>query len=425
MSMAGGFLGGAKDRLLPAAIPFRFFVSAALFHLLAWGALFLAADEVASFRGGAGPALAAIHLLTLGVFAMTAIGASLQLFPVVTRRALTRHWPGHLVFALILPGTALLSLGMATYGFDAMRLGAILVGAGFAVFVAITASNLRGASAIPAVAAHGWLALACIVFLVTLGVLLVWNLEAGFLTDHGTYAVLHLVLAVFGFMGSLVLGLSLVLIPMFILSRSLPGGPGWAQLGLAVVALVAFSAAALRGSPWLLGLAIVAGFGAAGAHLWQMLKTMKQRMRKRLGVSFLLIRVSWANLLLALFLIAAWHMGIEFPNAPALIVFTLLAGWLLTFLCGVLQRIMPFLASMHAAGKSGLPPLMSELAGESPLKLHAVCHLSALIVCATGIVLDHALLMRAGAATGLIGAAGFAVFTLKIARKASAARPAR
>ena len=86
MSIAGGFLGGAQDRLLPASIPFRFFLSATGFHVLAWAALFLAAEDAAGFRGGTGPVLAAIHLLALGTLAMTAIGASLQLFPVVTRR---------------------------------------------------------------------------------------------------------------------------------------------------------------------------------------------------------------------------------------------------------------------------------------------------------------------------------------------------
>ena len=47
MSMAGGFLGGAKDRLLPASIPFRFFLSASVFHVLAWGMLLFGADDLA------------------------------------------------------------------------------------------------------------------------------------------------------------------------------------------------------------------------------------------------------------------------------------------------------------------------------------------------------------------------------------------
>ena len=79
MSIAATFLGGAKSRLLPPSIPFRFFAAAAAFHVLMWLGLFIGAEEAASFRGGLGVALASVHLLTLGVLTTTAIGASVQL----------------------------------------------------------------------------------------------------------------------------------------------------------------------------------------------------------------------------------------------------------------------------------------------------------------------------------------------------------
>lgn len=415
MSMVGGFLGGAQDRLLPASIPFRFFVTAAIFHLLAWTVLLLAADEVAGFRGGTGLVLAAIHLLTLGTLAMTAIGASLQLFPVVTRQALSRNWPGHLSFALMLPGVALMCWGMAEHANVTMRLGGGLTCAGLLVFVILTADNLRCATSIPVVAAHGLAALIFLVTAATLGVLLVWDMGAGFLSDRSTFAVTHLVIAAFGFMGLLVLGLSLVLIPMFVLSRSLPQGPGWAQLGLATLAIVVFSTSAFNNSTWLIWLALAFGFGAAGFYLWLMVKALKSSMRKRLGLPFLLMRVSWGFLILTLLLITVHAAGAPIPNAPSLIGFVMLAGWLLTFLCGVLQRIMPFLASMHATGKSGVPPLLSELAPEGPLKLHAICHFLALVLCGAGILTELNGLTQIGAALGCIGAAGFAWFAVTIA----------
>ena len=39
MTLAATFLGGAKSRLLPASIPFRFFIAAAIFHVAMWLAL--------------------------------------------------------------------------------------------------------------------------------------------------------------------------------------------------------------------------------------------------------------------------------------------------------------------------------------------------------------------------------------------------
>ena len=83
---AGAFIAGAASRLLPASIPFRFFGAAVAYHLLAWIVLFAGAQSVPRFAGGLGWPLAALHLVTLGVLAMTAIGASLQLLPVATRQ---------------------------------------------------------------------------------------------------------------------------------------------------------------------------------------------------------------------------------------------------------------------------------------------------------------------------------------------------
>jgi hypothetical protein len=54
MTLAASFLGGARSRLLPASLPFRYFAAAAGFHVLAWLVLLIAADELTAFTGGPG-----------------------------------------------------------------------------------------------------------------------------------------------------------------------------------------------------------------------------------------------------------------------------------------------------------------------------------------------------------------------------------
>lgn len=414
MSLPGGFLGGAQDRLLPASIPFRFFLSAAVFHVLAWAALFLDADEVAGFRGGTGLTLATIHLATLGTFAMTAIGASYQLLPVITRRALTRTWPTRASFWLLFPGICVLTLGMAQSWQMPMQIGAILVTCGLGIFLVLTADNLRRATSTPVVSAHGWVALASLAGTVALGLLLVWDFATGLMEDHATWGVIHMMLAAFGFMGLLVFGFSLILLPMFALSRSLPNAPGWAQLALSVAAFAGFTAGGLLLLPALSAISVAVGIAAVGCYLWLMHRILATRMRKRLGLSFVLIRVSWGFLILSLLLTGALMLDLGIPNAPALTGFVILAGWLLTFLLGVLQRIMPFLASMHAAGKSGLPPLLSDLTSDGPLKTHMVCHIAALALCGVGILLEATILIQFGALIGVVGAVAFFIFAIHV-----------
>lgn len=410
MSLPAAFLGGARNRLLPASVPFRYFFAAVVFHVLAWIVLLAGAGELPGYAGGPGLVLAALHLLTLGVLTMTAMGAAFQLLPVATRQPLVRVWPARAAFWLFAPGTLLLAWGMASAVPELLMSGGAAVLAGLAIFAVLTADNLRRAASLPVVAWHGRAALAALLGLGVAGGLLLADFTGGFLPDRPAVAAVHMVLAVFGFMGLFAFGFSHVLVPMFALSRSLPRYPGWAGLVLSAGAVILGVAALLLDNALLSWLTLAAGLSGAGLYLWLMHAALKNRMRKRLGLSFVLIRASWGMLAAALLLLAVIWSGVPVPGGAVLFVFLAVAGWLLTFLLGVLQRIMPFLASMHAAGRGGMPPLLSELTAETPLRVHALCHGVALAAIAAGIVLDLPLLVRAGAAAGLGGAVSFAVF---------------
>src|SRR5271169_5260495 len=145
MTLAATFQGGAGSRLLPPSVPIRFFAAAAFFHVLMWLALFDAAGEITHFRGGMGPALAAVHVLTLGVLTTTAIGASVQLLPVATRRTLAAVWPIRLVFWLVVPGLLALVAGMCALNITVTIIGAGITAVALLLYAALLADNLRRA----------------------------------------------------------------------------------------------------------------------------------------------------------------------------------------------------------------------------------------------------------------------------------------
>lgn len=424
MTLAATFLGGAKSRLLPAFVPFRFFIAAALFHIALWTVLLLAGGDATSFRGGLGPTLAAVHLLTLGVLTTTAVGAAVQLLPVATRRALAAVWPIKLVFWLLVPGLIVLVAGMYAYNAPVMIVGAVAASLGLLIFAGLFARNLRGGGSLAVVVAYGWAAFIALIGLVVLGLALSFDFEMGFLSDHAAVALAHMILGGLGFMGMLALGFSHVLVPMFALSAAPAKRPAYAAFAAAAAAIVLATVGAMHGFPLVLTLAGLVGIGAALAHLWLMWTALKTGMRKRLGLSFVLVRAAWAMLLLTpLVGLAALH-DLAGANGPTLFGLVLLGGWLMTFLFGILQRIIPFLASMHVTQPKGAPPLLSELASEVPLTVHAVCHGLAITALAIAIVLDHAWIARGAAAVGLIGAVAFAVFTADVARRLIARRTA-
>ena len=416
----GHFMAGAPSRLLPFSVPFRFFGLAALFHAAAWVLLLIHAPDAITFTGGASPVLSALHMITLGVLAMTAIGAAFQILPVATGKPLASQRLCTTTFWSFLSGVGCLVYGMGTQTAWAMTAGATLTVIGIGLFIWLIAPNVRAVKSMPVVKAHGTVALVCLGLLALLGAMLSADFQWSFLPDHPMTAHVHLVLATYGFMGMLAQGFSFILIPLFTLSPPPSQKPGlvaaglWAlSLGLATVSLIMgwTVAAACSG---LLGLV------AAGIHLWCMTVIMRRRMRRHLGDSFLLIGMGWIMLPTSLGLgIADILMPAPGP-VPVLFVFTLVFGWLLTFLLGVLQRIMPFLASMHSIGKGRKPLLVSALTAEPLLRAHLICHGGALALVSIGIIAGQSVIFRIGAAAGLAGAVCFALFAVQVWRRLDA-----
>lgn len=414
---AGAFMMGAKDRLLPPSVPYRFFATAIVMHVAGWAALLAGSDQMAGFRGGLGAGLAGLHLITLGVLAMTAMGAAYQMLPVATRRQLGPLWACKLSWWLFAPGVAVLGLGLGTGWPWALALGGTLAVAALAIFGVLVARNLMQVSDLPGVTSHAWVALASLAGLLLLGVALLGDFGAGFLPDHGRAAAAHAILAGYGFMGMLAMGFSYVLVPMFVLTQAPPDALGKRTALLSAAGLVLAVGGVLTGFDWVAALGALAGLAAAGLHVHALSKVLKGRMRKKLESFFRLVKAAWV--LLPLSLLAGMAAAVfDRPDVTLpLWGLLLVLGWLLTFVTGILQRIMPFLASMHSGGGGGKPILLSQLVAERPLLVHAVGHGLAVALMAAGIVLDVTPLITAGAASGLAGALSFALFAALLMRR--------
>jgi hypothetical protein len=417
------FLAGAAGRLLPASIPFRYFGAAAVYHVAAWIALVAGARDAPHFAGGLGWPLAALHLCTLGVLVMTALGASVQLLPVATRQPVFSRAVPALAWWVYTPGVAAVAAGMGLAQPWLLAAGGAATLFALALFAVLLVRNLIGAKGMPCVVAHGWIAVTA------LGVLLVTALSLA-----GTYAGLpllprhpalglHVAFAAYGFMGMLALGLAYVLVPMFALSPSPSERGGLVSAALAGAALLAAGAAAFGVQPrvlWLLAIALAAV--ACTLHVRLMHIALAAGMRRVLGRSFVLVRIGWGLLLASLAAALAVVLDLPVPNAATLFGVLLVPGWLLTFLLGILQRVVPFLASMHAARGKHLPPTPTSLTAARPLAVHFHAHLVALALLVAGVLAGSAWLVAAAALAGTAGAVAFAVSVLVPLRRMAQAR---
>jgi hypothetical protein len=413
MALAATFLSGAKSRLLPASVPFRYFGAALAFHLLAWLLVLLGAPQVPSFAGGLGAPLGALHAVTLGVLLMTAMGASLQLLPVATRQSVGSPRLAATLWWVMAPGSALVVAGMAHAWPGVLAAGAALVLPALLGFTLLLARNLQGARGMPVVVAHGWAALVCLgVLLASAGSLVATWL--GWTAAPRTAALgWHVAFAAYGVMGLLIMGFSHILVPMFALSDAPPVRPSLCWLAVACVSLAAAATAALTSAPWNAVFGCAAALGGLVAlvgHVLQMRHAMRTGMRRDLGPSFRWVHAGWALLAASLLAALALQSGLVAWPRLAPLFGVLLACGLLSVLMGILARILPFLASMHAPpGRRG-PPMPSTLTADRPLAWHHRAHGAAVALLILAIALDSAWLARAAGAAGSVSAVAMLLY---------------
>jgi hypothetical protein len=414
VSIGPTFLGGAQSRLLPLSVPFRFFIASCLFQIAFWVLVGSNADSISGFEGGLGEVLGTLHTLTIGVLFVAAIGASLQLLPVATRQGARSEWPAHLLSILVLGGSPVFLWGMMNADFDAMVLGGGALSAGLILYLIVMGDTLIKGKGLGVVIVYAWFAFISLLLLAGLGLLLALDYELGYLTDHMDWALIHFVIAVFGFMGLLAMGFSYILVPMFSLSASVPNSRAYTILGLAILAMFFAIFGVVEHFEYLILASIVVGAGASGIYVHTMFAVLSSGMRKRLGPSFILIRSSWVFLIFSAVVgLFVWSNLID-GLSWAVFGWVVLVGWLLTFLIGILLRISPFLASMHSTVGGGRPARLSNLTPDWQQKVIVAFHPIAFLSVSCGMVLDQVALVQLGAISGTISALALLVYVLDV-----------
>lgn len=411
-------------RLLPASIPLRFFGTAALFHLVGWILLGLALagnDDPGVFfvfARGPGPALAALHAWTLGTLTMTAVAVALQALPVLTAQPAGSVRIAALVWWMLSAGVAGLVGGLAVSRTGIAAIGAVVVVVALLVFAWRAAVLLRRARRAGATRLAVGCAMLGLVGMLATGGPLALRL-AGWLP--GVPDVLrpaHPVLAAYGFLGVLALGLSARLIPMFLLVRGIPERRQRWTIVLVAASVGGFTLALLVDAPRSIGLlAALPGAVGAALHAAAMLRAIARRRARDPMVGVPLLQVAWFALpaSIPVGLAAAWGAGGE-GGRQACVALLVQAG-LLGLAIGLMARILPFLARAHlsfgAAGgppdDQGIPAGLRRAAGAG--------HLLASVLLPAGLATGSVPALWGAIAAGAAGASAMLLAFLVVARR--------
>lgn len=335
------------DQAPPITVPYRFFLVAPWFGVLAGALLAWAGDDVFASRWTP-EALAITHLLGAGFMLQAMCGALLQFIPVavggnVWRPTLVAGFvqPVLLAGALALSGGLLFSQGVL------LQIAAPLFVVGLGAYIAVVGIALWRT---PAVGMTLWtmrLALIGLAATMVLGVLLAEAVAHGLQWPVMELANVHLGWALGGWALMLLAGVSYHVVPMFQLTRPYPllftrwFGP------VLAVALLIWSARPWFGAWQAVALLMLAAFSAyAGLTLWLQFT----RRRRAEDANSLYFRVAMVSLLAFAASAAAMLLSGRFGDDPRAVVWLgILAfiGVFLSAIAGMAYKIVPFLNWLH------------------------------------------------------------------------------
>ena len=342
-------------RLPPPGVPLAFLLAAPWFGVAAGGIVAWHGAAVVAMRWTA-PALAAVHLVTLGFLTMTMAGSLLQMMPAVAGLPLRgtarlAAWSCPLLGA----GAALLAAAFLSGRAPLFALAGVLLFLAFALLLACLLPTLwqraRAAAAVAHIAGGMRAAVAALLACVAAGLLLAGWLAGGPAVPVLPLVDIHAALGLAGWVVPLVMAVSFQVIPMFQATDPFPPFAARTLVPLVLLALAAWIAGRWLDAPWravplLAGALLVTAYAGLAASLL----LRRARTRSAAGTPYWLLS-------LAALAAAAWLFA--WPGDPSdrrtvLSGVCFLAGCAMSVVNGMLYRIVPFLVWHHLRAR--LPP---------------------------------------------------------------------
>ena len=381
----------------PISVPYRFFLTAPVFGIVAGLILAVLGPEAFSSRWSRG-ALAMTHLIVVDFMLQAMCGSLLQFVAVVAGANIWRpRLVAHIVHPLITAGAVFLA---SAFLFEAPVLffyAAATFIAAMGLFLTVMGIALVRTPA-RSMSIHV-LRVAVLGLLVTvvLGATLALTLGTqGELTEDLSLVSLvnvHVAWGLGGWALMLVIGVSYMVVPMFQLTPPYPDTLTrlWPAGLFALLCLWSLQIGADEAQPWqswvaLAGVLLAASYGAV--TLW-----LQSRRRRRLSdptylywrvamLSLIAIAVSW----LVFTLVPELR---EHPRAPVWIGVLAIPGLFLSVIAGMLYKIMPFLNWLHLqqqGGKAMPPPNMKQMIPEAAMLWQMRLHFVALVLLLAAVI---------------------------------------
>ena len=402
------------DKAPPFAAPLRFFLTAPWFAAAAGVLLLVAGPDVFTSRWTP-ELLAATHLITVGFMLQVMLGALIQILPVVAGANLRQPMAvARWLHGGLSAGALLLAVGFVLGQPAALGAAALLLGGSIAAFLAVTGQALSGVPSTSPTIRGLKFALFGLAGAVALGIVLALALDRGWAVPRPALTDLHAAWALGGWGGTLLAAMAYVVVPMFQLTPGYPAQPSWWLPRVMLGLVLAWTLAVLF--EWWLAIRLVQGLTAlAGiAFAALTLRLQAQRRRARADATYRYWQLGLYSTISALFLpltATVWPALADWPGFSLVVGILLLVGGFMSFIVGMLYKIVPFLAWMHLQNAcGGQAPNMNRLLPELAMQRQFKAHALAVALLLAAVVWPEWLLRPAGAALAL--ASGWLFYNL-------------
>jgi hypothetical protein len=356
-----------------------------------------------------------IHLFLLGFVMMVIFGAMAQLIPVVLET-------GHVVvdvYYIILP---LLGIGTVMMAAGFWMLPSLLPYGGLLVLVAmmifafeniatLKKSALKTLTVATVKWSNGYLLLGILTgFVIALGLSGTLSIDIEMMLKAHVYAVLG------GYVMLTIMGLSLILIPMFSLAHGFDETPIHQAFRVLIVGVAIVFFGALFGTVWMMYLGYLATFAGVILYLWQIYIIALLTVRKEFDIWAKSMIFAFGSLVFALMTGGvALLTGAESMLHTA--VWFFLLGFVAPMITGHLYKIVPFLVWFERfaplVGKEKVP-MLHEMYSKKGAAVMFNFTASGVVLGGMGLLFESTILFKAGGSFLFAGALFLYITTKKM-----------
>ena len=352
------FTGLSLDQAPPLSVPFRYFFVAPLFAMLA--GIVLLFNDIMPLDRFSREVIVATHLITIGFFGFVMLGALTQMLPVIANATIKKVK----LIATFSHTNMVIGLLSMVYGLlmqnQVVLTGSyVFLGLGFFTMLFAILNSIREVKNVTPTIGGMLSSVSFAIFIVSLGVVLLFEYafsSIGFY--HYALANIHSTLAIFGFAGMLIVGVSFQVLPMFYVAPSFGDFVEKKFISILAIVLLLWSLSNLFYTQWVLyiKLLLIVCFLYYAFILYRTLKMRKRKIQDNT------IRYFYTAIVFLIMGLVLWLMDDYTQESFIVFVGIFVGAFILSIMQGMLYKIIPFLVWFHLNAKGYMSiPTMNEM----------------------------------------------------------------